>query len=276
MNKETQAPNGYRQGEEPNFKEKATTEIWDEEASLQNSYIAEKCYLYGYDIMALTKHRSFVDVLFLIFRAELPSPTQAQLLEALMIACINPGPRHPATRATMNAGVSKANYEHILPIGLTVLGGSFQGSSEVEKAMYFLSQNSTNKPNKVAQELLNNQRPEQGDWHIAPGFGSYYGSINIQASKLANHLLQLSGVGQNLKWGQHLAERLEQEQLSWLTTGVVAAVLADLGFGAREGAGLFQIMAAPGLLAHGLEQSHKPINAMPLLEDENYVVQPKK
>ena len=259
------------------FKEHAETAIWNEKASATNPYIAQRCYLHGYDLMELTKSRSFIDVLFLIFKFELPTASQAHLLETLMIACINPGPRHPATRAAMNAGVSKANNEHILPIGLMTLGGAFNGSSEVEQAMSFLAKNNTQDPDELAKKLLKKNKACQGDIHIAPGFGSYYGEINIMSSELASYLLQLPDVGENLKWGHNFVSYISKKnKMGWLTTGVVAAVLADLGFGAREGAGLFQIMSAPGLLAHGLEQTHKPINSMPFLADENYVVQTKK
>ncbi|MFK5986988.1 MAG: citrate synthase [Pseudomonadota bacterium] len=260
------------------FKEHAETAIWNEKPSTSNPYIAQNCYLHGYDLAKLIKSRSFIDVLFLMFKSELPSTSQAHLLETLMIACINPGPRHPATRAAMNAGVSKTNFEHILPIGLMTLGGAYNGSTEVEQAINFLAENKAKNPNQLAKKLLIQNRPKKsGDWHIAPGFGSYYGGINIMASELANYLLQLPEVGESFKWADSFVSSIQETKpLGWLHTGIVAAILADLGFGAREGAGLYQIMSAPGILAHGLEQTHKPIFAMPLLEDKNYVIQTKK
>lgn len=263
--------------ENQQFQESASTEIWNETPSDKNPYIAKQCYLHGYDIMELTKSRSFIDVLFLLFQSELPSPDQARILETLMVACINPGPRHPATRAAMNAGVSKANHEHILPIGLMTLGGAYNGASEVELAIDFLTKNNQKKPNKLGTELLKDKKKLQGDWHIAPGFGSYYGDINLMANELVVVLMQLPGTGPHLKWGASFVSSIsEHANLGWLHTGVVAAVLADLGFGAREAAGLFQLISAPGILAHGLEQNHKPIYAMPLLEDKDYVVQARK
>ena len=258
------------------FNSKAATSIWHEIPSKHNPYIASSCQLHGYDILQLMKLGNYLDIIYLLFRGELPTKDQSLLLEVLMIACINPGPRHPATRATMNAGVSKANYEHILPIGLMVLGGSIDGSAEVEQAMNFLAENNTQDPGNLAKKLLKENITSQGDVHIAPGFGSYYGEVNIMAAELADYLLELDGAGKYLKWGQQFVNLLSNKQLGWLPTGIVAAALADLGFGAREAAGMFQIMSAPGLLAHGLEQTHKPITAMPMLEDENYVVQAKK
>ena len=36
------------------------------------------------------------------------------------------------------------------------------------------------------------------------------------------------------------------------------------------GRSLFQLLAAPGLLAHGLEMANKPLSAMPFVSDDNY------
>lgn len=61
--------------------------------------------------------------------------------------------------------------------------------------------------------------------------------------------------------------------MGWLTTGVVAAVLAELGFQPRAAAGLYQYLCAPGLLAHGIEMSNKPVTSMPFISDKNYVIE---
>jgi len=45
-----------------------------------------------------------------------------------------------------------------------------------------------------------------------------------------------------------------------------------LGFSHHAGAGLFQLLGAPGLWAHGVELANKPATAMPFVKDENYVI----
>jgi citrate synthase len=69
---------------------------------------------------------------------------------------------------------------------------------------------------------------------------------------------------------------LAARSLGWLNTGVVAAVLVDLGFHPRDGAGVFQLLGAPGLLAHGMELANKPVTAMPYVDDEHYVIEKRK
>ncbi|MCI5121070.1 MAG: citrate synthase, partial [Candidatus Electrothrix sp. AUS4] len=84
------------------FAKRTITQLWQEEPLAENPYLATICRCHGYDILELANKRSFIDVLFLLFQGELPDRTQGELLEVLMIALINPGPRHPATRASMN------------------------------------------------------------------------------------------------------------------------------------------------------------------------------
>jgi citrate synthase len=255
------------------FAERTATRIWQEVATPDNPYLAASARCHGYDLMELMQSRSFVEVLYLLFRGELPATHEAVLLEQLMIALINPGPRHPATRAAMNAGVGRTDTQHILPIALSIYGGNHLGAGEVEPAMSFFLKHHKLDPVHVANELIGNtSSPDEGDWHIAPGFGSRFGSIDPMAKKIADHLAALPGNNEALQWGSEFAAALNEHSLGWLAPAIAAAAFTDLGFSPRAGAGLFQLLGAPGLLAHGVELANKRITAMPFLKDENYVI----
>ncbi len=258
-----------------NFVTKTVTHIWQEQPLESNPYLTQTSRCHGYDVMSLAQKRSFVDMLYLLFRGELPSIEQSQLLETLMVAFINPGPRHPATRAAMNAGVGKTNATHILPIALSILGGAHLGGTEVEEAMLFLKRHSRNDPARLAKDLVRDTEQKEGDIHIAPGFGSRFGGIDPMPGKVAVLLNDMPGSGKALNWGASFVQNLEFHKMGWLTTGVAAAVFCDLGFLPLAGAGLFQLICAPGLLAHGLELAspYKSIAAMPFLTGEHYVIE---
>lgn len=257
------------------FASRTQTKIWQEIPSEGNPYLAEQCRCHGYDILELAQKRSFVDVLFLLFQGELPTPEQASLLEILLVAMINPGPRHPATRAAMNAAVSKTHTQHLLPIGLSVLGGAHLGGAEVQASMRFLAANLARQPAEVAAECLVVPPPVEGDCHPAPGFGSRFGGVDPMPRQTATLLAALPGAGRAVTWGEGFAEVLAPHGMGWVASGVAAAVFCDLGFHHRVGAGLYQLICAPGILAHGLELANKPITAMPFLDEEHYVVAPE-
>jgi len=256
------------------YAQRSVTRIWQELPAEDNAYIAAQSRCHGYDLMALLQQRSFVDVLYLLFRGELPEPEEAALLETLMVAFINPGPRHPATRAAMNAGIGKTDPALILPIALTTLSGKYNAAGSLEECMRFLRKQQRKPAQVTARQLLEKlERPAEGDCHIAAGFGSVYNGIDLMSKQIAEHLVQMPGAGTALKWGQDFAQTLTKEGMGWLATGVVAAVLTDLGFQPRTAAGIYQIISAPGLFAHGVEMANKPMTAMPFIDDENYSIE---
>ncbi|ALP54220.1 citrate synthase [Candidatus Tenderia electrophaga] len=267
-------PSAQVQRRDDIYAERTATRIWQELPSAENPYIAAQCRCHGYDLLELVQKRSFADMLYLLFRGELPTTAEAQLLDALMVAFINPGPRHPATRAAMNAGVGKTDPALILPIALTTLSGTHNAAGTLEEAMRFLRKNQRKPVEDVLQLLMANpDRPDEGDWHIAPGFGSYYNGIDLISASIADHLAQMPAASAALHWGQQFAAGLAEHGMGWLATGVVAAALTDLGFPPRAAAGVYQIISAPGLLAHGAELANKPLTAMPFISDEDYIIE---
>ena len=270
----TKKPERIIQSSNEGYTDRTSTRISNEIPSKHNPYITEHVRYYGYDLFELMQKRSYVDVLFLLFHGELPSKHQARLFEALHIALINLGPRHPATRAAMNAGVGKTKPAHILPIGLSVSGGAWLGGIEVSESMQWLKSIKKEDARGLANTLLETNSPKrEGDWHIAPGFGSRFGDIDLIPQKLIKKLIELPGSRDILSWASEFSLELNKHKLGCLITGVTAAALLDLGFHPRAGAGLFQLMSAPGLLAHGLELSNKPRTAMPFLNDEQYIME---
>jgi citrate synthase len=249
------------------FSKRAATRIWSEQPSRDNPYIATSALCHGYDLFELMEKRSFVDVFYLLFRGELPTVGEAELLQSLMIALINPGPRHPATRAAMNVGVGKTNPLHILPIASAVLGGEHLGGGEIENAMRFLRKYQKTDPFEL-QQLM-----QADETLVTPGFGKRHGGIDLLTAGIAERLVALPAAGIALKWGQVFSKQLESGGSGWLSTGIAAAVFADLGFQPKAGGALFQLLGAPGLIAHGLEVANKPITAMPYVSDDNYVIE---
>lgn len=139
--------------------------------------------------------------------------------------------------------------------------------------MSFFKKNLNKEPCYVAAKLYSTRQGNvEGDWHIAPGFGTRFVSIDIVPQKIAAILADLPGKGECIEWGSLFVKELKVKGMGWLTPGIAAAVFVDLGFHPRAGAGLLQMACAPGLLAHGLELANQPRTAMPFLDDDHYFI----
>src|ERR1700761_9563362 len=82
----------------------------------------------GYPIEQLTGAISFPAMIWLMLRGELPSPEQAGLLEALLVASVDHGPQAPSiaiARMAMTCGVGLNNA---VASGVNVLGDVHGGA----------------------------------------------------------------------------------------------------------------------------------------------------
>ena len=251
----------------PKFK--ASTAICLEEPSSDNPYQAEKIYLSGFDVEELADKCSYVDTLFLLFSGDFAKCKEdRKLLEHLLVLFSIPSPRHPAARAAMNSGLCKSNPEHLLPISLMALGGKRAGAHEVKLCIDFIQEHIDVPVEQAVIKLLNSWNNSHD--HIAPGFGQLYGSIDCLSDSFLDKLVKIKPEGQTVKWLSNFHSRLKQNNMGILDVGIAACVFHELSFGAREAIGLYQLIRAPGLLAYGMEQTHNPLSAIPMLDDSQY------
>ncbi len=274
LNNPTKTMNKNKQSEQTKgdaFTQRVPTNIWKEQGSPSNPYIATKAYCYGYDFDEVIDQLSYVDSLYLMLTGNLPTSEQSSLLELCLKLFMTPGPRHPATRAAMNAGIGRTHVTHILPISLSVLSADYLGSTEVGNAMKFIQQHK----NKDAKTFI-----ESGEIAIdhsspnpIPGFGTIYNGLDQRTLKFVSKVQSLNCEFSHFNWSQSFVLGLVKYRLSWLPTGLAAALFLDLQLDYRTGTCLFQMMQSPGLIAHGVEKANKPLTDMPFVNEDNYVIQ---
>ena len=251
------------------------TEITLEEASDNNPFHTENMYIFGYEHLELSEKRDFVDMMFLLFKGELPEPTEKTLFDKLLCCLINPGPRHPATRAAQTVGIARTKLQHALPISLSVGSGSYLGSDDVFNSMHFLIKNVDADPAEIAiSQLTSLDFDVTQEPLVAPGFGAFYGGADPYARKLADFIRQYNPNGKHFVFASKLVSQWQSHNtaIGWLTSGLTAAIFCDLGFHPRQGTLLFQIAISPGLGAHAVEKANKPITDMPFPSDDNYFI----
>ena len=110
--------------------------IWLEEPEPNNPFACRAAYCHGYDVYGeMLGDAGWVDMLYLLFKGEAPSRSQADALETLAVALANPGPRDASVHAAMCAGVGGSPAAAALTAALAVGAGGAGGAHEVFLAM---------------------------------------------------------------------------------------------------------------------------------------------
>src|SRR4051812_6849740 len=110
--------------------------VWLEEPEPNNAFACRAAYCHGYDVYGeMLGNAGWVDMLYLLFKGEAPTRSQAAALEVLAVALANPGPRDPSVHAAMCAGVGGSPPASALMAALAVGAGSLGGSREIALAM---------------------------------------------------------------------------------------------------------------------------------------------
>ena len=256
------------------------TRIWHEEPEPDDNFATRSARCHGFDVVAdMLGRASWAEMLFLLFRAQPPTPTQARVLDGLALALANPGPRDAAVHAAMCAGVGGSPAAASLMAALAVGAGESGGAREIHGAMDLWARCGTDLA-RWRDALAAAPATSSGIWPTAahgPGFEPHARRASTLVRQLLDALIALTAgdaIGYPaLHWlGAHRPSLEPLAGAPLAVTGVAAAALHDLGFGPDQGEMLHLLLRLPGAGAHALEQrqlGHKNFPFFALeLEDE--------
>ncbi len=234
------------------------TNIWQEEPSADNPFVAERCSCSGFDVYGeLLNQASWFEYIWLLFKLEKPGKWQAKLLERVAIAIANPGIRDHSVRAAMNAGVGGSTSASALMAAIAVGAGQLNGAREIFIAMEWWEKCGT----EISEweKLINNPPKIQrasvwGDIEHIPGFDPH-GSFCAKPVIQTLDVLRKTANEGRLVW---LSEnRVELEVLSGSPLsmpGVIACAFMELELTCDQAEMFYLFLRLPGAAAHALEQ----------------------
>lgn len=233
------------------------TRIWHEVPEPDNPFATRKALCRGYDVFGqMLGHVRWTEMLYLLFRDELPPPQAIDLLETLAVALANPGPRDPSIHAAMCGGACGSPAAASLIAALSAGAGRHGGAREVFDAMIAWQTCGhdlaawSNYPATESGQALDIWPARE---HL-PGFDPHGVTTPTTVAQL---LSALTGIGNPPCLGWLEKNRIELEKLADLPlnqAGVAAAAFIDLGFNPKEGEMLYLLLRLPGAAAHALEQ----------------------
>ena len=235
--------------------------------------------LRGYPVQQLIGNVDFISTVWLMTRGELPSPQQAALLEAALVASVDHGPQAPSIASARMAATSGVGLNSAIANGVNVLGDTHGGAGQqcvaLLNEMVAAHEGSSagegsradgiggagglgaGRPlDELAASLVASYRARGA---FVPGFGHRWHPRDPRRDPLLTLVERARDDG--VVAGKHLAaalaieDELAAKDVPMNIDGVSAVVYGELGIEPELARGLFVLSRSVGILAHAWEES---------------------
>jgi len=224
----------------------------------------------GYNIVDLMEKKSFAEVVFLLLKGELPSPTEAKMMEAILVSSVDHGVTPPSSLATRVVASGGNPLNAAIAGGILTIGDSHGGA--MEKCAKILQEWAAKGDNieEIADELLDHIKSTK---LRMPGFGHRLHKTDPRTVKMFEIADKNNFTGKHIQLAKALENRLvtsSGKKLPINVDGAIGAVMSDMGFDYRIGKGFFIISRCAGLIAHAYEEltRYKPMRKLGLTNYE--------
>jgi citrate synthase len=224
-----------------------------------------KIAIRGYPIEQLIGRVRFPEMIWLMLRGELPSATQAELLEAALVPGVDHGPHAPSIAISRMAVTCGLPVNGAMASAINVLddihGGAGQQCMERYREIDTIAGAEGDLVEAAATML---ERRRAAGEKIMPGFGHRFHPVDPRTAPLFELLAraEASGAigGRFARIGRAVEVALQKPKgklIPMNIDGITAVIFCELGFEPELGRGLFILSRSVGILAHAWEQKQR-------------------
>jgi citrate synthase len=205
---------------------------------------------------------SFVEMIWLMVRGDRPTETQAQLLEAALVAGVDHGPHAPSIAIARMATTCGVELNTAMASAIGVLGDVHGGAGQQCMELFdeIASVSGTNDElAPVVDAALERFVAEHGK--IIPGYGHRFHPVDPRSAPLLSAVEAAAArgavSGRYAKIGREVEAGIRRrtgKPIPMNIDGATAVIFAELGFAPPLGRGLFILSRSVGILAHAWEQ----------------------
>lgn len=218
--------------------------------------------LRGYAIEDLIGNVSFVEMVWLMLRGDLPNKGQSRLLEAALVAGVDHGPQAPSIAVARIAITGGVGINGAMASAINTLDDVHGGAGEQAVEFFTaIAELAADMDVRQAADLLLERRAAAGDKYV-PGFGHRFHPVDPRAPRILALIEEAAEAG--IVEGRILAAaRAVEAHLATAKSrpipmnvdGATAVLYAELGFAPALCRGLFVLSRSVGILAHAHEES---------------------
>jgi citrate synthase len=217
----------------------------------------------GYAIQDLIGQVSYPAMVWLMLRGELPTPEQARLLEATLVAGVDHGPHAPSIAISRMAVTCGLPLNGAMASAINALddihGGAGQQCMELMQAIGAQAPVDRDPSDEEVAAVIKDWQAQHGK--VIPGFGHRWHKVDPRAVRLLALVREAEAQGIISGRFGRIASAIERvlttskgQPIPLNIDGVTAAIYLALGFESELGRGLFILSRSVGILAHAWEQ----------------------
>lgn len=216
----------------------------------------------GYAIQDLIGQVSFPQMIWLMVRGDLPTPQQARLLEAALVASVDHGPQAPSISIARMAASCGAELNNAMASAINVLGDVHGGAGQQCMELYgwiHEAQATGADLDAAVEQGLAKYAEVYGK--IVAGFGHRFHPVDPRSKPLLAMVEQAAAAGAvkgdyvAIGWAVEKALTARKgKPIPMNIDGATAVIFCELGFAPPMGRGLFILSRSVGILAHASEQ----------------------
>jgi citrate synthase len=214
--------------------------------------------LRGTPVQDLIGQIDLASMIWLMVRGDRPTPAEAALLQAALVAGVDHGPQAPSIAIARMAATCGVGLNSAMASGINVLGDAHGGAGQacVDLLEEVLRIEHTGTPIAEAARVAVAAGPR-----YVPGFGHRFHPRDPRRDPLM--ALTVAAVQDGVIAGDHLRAGLAVEEhlagrsrpVPMNIDGATAIIYAELGFAAPLARGLFVLSRSIGILAHAWEET---------------------
>lgn len=230
--------------------------------------------LQGYDVAQLMKRRSFVDLVYLALRGELPDRTASRLLNACMVMAIDHSVIAPSGAAARFIASGGSPLQAAVAGGLLALG-DHHGGAVVDCAHLLMRavelwHKTSCTPTDAARGVVIKMRAEE---RRLPGYGHPIHTDDPRVRALLDLCREVGHLGPHTQMAVEIeacSESVYGRRLNMNPDSVGAGILLDLGFDPEQQKGILLLARCLGMVTHALEEVRRepPLRSVPYSQIE--------
>ncbi len=227
-----------------------------------SSIVDGKEIIRGYPLQDLIKNRSFAEVIFLLWKGKFPTKMEAQMFDALFVACIDHGVGAPSATVARTVASTGNSMHTALAAGVATLGELHGGA--VEAAARFYTEN-------LGQNISSQLKKMKDQKIRLPGFGHKVLSHDNRSDILFSMAKETGFYGKYCELAAEIFAKLNdgaKKEIPLNIDGAMAAIILDMGFDAEMAKGFFLVGRVPGLIAHINEEKNSGEGMRRISEEE--------